>query len=127
MSLGDTISEARKKLGITQKQLAERIEKEDGKPITPQYLNDIEHDRRTPTAPQIIEQFASALELPAEVLYFQSGTLPADLVSDDTIPPERVIAAFDAFRIELGSKSSWLINSYEKIEIFYLFYTSFRW
>jgi hypothetical protein len=37
---------ARKKLGISQKNLADRIKKEDGQSISPQYLNDIERDRR---------------------------------------------------------------------------------
>jgi len=54
-TVGQTIREARIK-GMTQKELAAKImRKEEGreeeKPITPQYLNDIEHDRRTPPVP----------------------------------------------------------------------------
>jgi transcriptional regulator with XRE-family HTH domain len=102
MSLGDTIVENRKRLGLSQKNLAELIQKTDGQPITPQYLNDIEHDRRNPTSPELIEQIARALNLEPELLYYQAGTLPSDL-TDQTVPKEKVLAAFDAFRRELKS------------------------
>jgi len=101
MSLGETVSDNRKKLGLTQKHLAQRIQKEDGAPITAQYLNDIEHDRRSPSSPVIIEQLAKALQLEPEVLYFQAGTLPSDL-KNRSVPSERVVAAFQAFRKQLG-------------------------
>jgi transcriptional regulator with XRE-family HTH domain len=100
MSLGETISDTRKKLGYTQKHLAECVQKEDGSPITAQYLNDIEHDRRTPSSPVLIEQLAKALQLQPEVLYFEAGTLPSDL-QNLSVPTERVVAAFQAFRKEL--------------------------
>jgi transcriptional regulator with XRE-family HTH domain len=100
MSLGETISDNRKKLGYTQKYLAQRIQKEVGTPITAQYLNDIEHDRRSPSSPVIIEQFAKELQLEPEVLYFQAGALPPDL-QNRTAPNERVVAAFQAFRKQL--------------------------
>lgn len=100
MSLGETIADSRKKLGYTQKHLAQCIQKEDGTPITAQYLNDIEHDRRTPSSPVIIEQFAQALQLQPEVLYFQAGAIPHDL-QNLSVPTERVVAAFQAFRKEL--------------------------
>lgn len=105
MSLGDTIVENRKRLGLSQKGLAESIQKSDGQSITPQYLNDIEHDRRTPSSPELIEQLARALNLEPEVLYYQAGTLPADLL-DASASPERVVAAFKAFRNEIGVKSN---------------------
>ena len=45
-TFGKAIADARKALKISQKELAYKILKEDGEPITPQYLNDIERDRR---------------------------------------------------------------------------------
>lgn len=102
MSLGDTISEARKKLGYTQKFLANSIQKTDGEPITPQYLNDIEHDRRSPSSPQIIEQLAKVLNIQAEVLYYEAGTLPEDLKNAE-VTPDQVVAAFQAFRKQIQS------------------------
>src|SRR3569833_499161 len=46
LSFGRYLSESRKRLGISQKELAGRILKEDGEPISPQYLNDLERARR---------------------------------------------------------------------------------
>ncbi|MCB1783974.1 MAG: helix-turn-helix transcriptional regulator [Alphaproteobacteria bacterium] len=48
-TFGGLISETRKGKGISQKELAAKILKEDGEAIAPQYLNDIEHGRRTPS------------------------------------------------------------------------------
>jgi transcriptional regulator with XRE-family HTH domain len=45
---GTLISEARRSKGLSQKDLAAKVKKEDGQAISPQYLNDIEHDRRNP-------------------------------------------------------------------------------
>lgn len=81
------------------------VRKQDGQPITPQYLNDIEHNRRTPSSPEIVEQLAKALNLQPEVLYFKAGAIPADLASQQTITEDQIIAAFQAFRDKLSSKS----------------------
>jgi transcriptional regulator with XRE-family HTH domain len=100
MSLGEIIADNRKKLGLTQKYLAQCVQKEGGASITAQYLNDIEHDRRSPSSSVIIEQLAKALQLQPEVLYFQAGALPADL-KHKSVPNEKVVAAFQAFRKKL--------------------------
>ena len=105
MSLGDTITENRKKLGLTQKALAQCVQKPDGGSITAQYLNDIEHDRRSPSSPMIIEQLAKALQLQPEVLYFQAGALPADLQQLASVPNDKVVAAFQAFRKKLEGET----------------------
>ena len=42
MTFGQTIARARKDLGVSQRELALKVVKEDGAPISPQYLNDIE-------------------------------------------------------------------------------------
>lgn len=99
MSFGQIISEARKKLGISQKTLAERIKKEDGEPISPQYLNDIERDRRNPPSEHLIAQFAKELDLSKDYLLLAAGTVPKDLaarLSDSD--PETIERAFRAFR-----------------------------
>jgi len=79
-SFGQLISQARKKRQLSQKELASYIYKEDGKPISPQYLNDIERDRRTP-GDYILEQLASILELDSnlEYMYYLIGKWPANL------------------------------------------------
>ena len=58
MTFGETIARARKDLGVSQRELAMRIVKEDGAPISPQYLNDIERDRRNPPGDHLLEQLA---------------------------------------------------------------------
>ncbi len=50
MTFGLAIAKARKAKGLSQKELAALVVKdEEGGAISPQYLNDIEHDRRSPT------------------------------------------------------------------------------
>ncbi len=100
MTFGRFIAERRKSLGLSQKELAARIKKEDGTPISPQYLNDIEHDRRNPPPDYLLVQFADALKLPQDELFFRAGQLPADL-QVDRYPPEKVRAALKAFRKRL--------------------------
>lgn len=78
-TFGKTISDRRKELKISQKDLAARIKKEDGEQITPQYLNDIEHDRRNPPGEQLLIQFAKELNLEIEILFLLAGTVPKQL------------------------------------------------
>jgi transcriptional regulator with XRE-family HTH domain len=99
MSFGEIITEARKKLGISQKELAARIKKEDGEPISPQYLNDIERDRRNPPSESILVQFATELNLSKNYLILAAGSIPDELkrnlVGSD---PKVIEQAFQAFR-----------------------------
>ncbi len=103
MSFGHVISEARKKTGLSQKELALKIKKEDGKPISPQYLNDIEHDRRSPSSDHLIRQFSEALDIPIEILYYRVGQIPEDVRGED-VNRDRVVRAYKAFRRTLKGK-----------------------
>jgi transcriptional regulator with XRE-family HTH domain len=96
-TFGQVLSSARRKAGLSQRELAAKIVKEDGEPISPQYLNDLERDRRNPPAHHFLKQFANALQLPEEYLDFVAGQLPEDLRSG-SYPPDQVQAAFHAFR-----------------------------
>jgi transcriptional regulator with XRE-family HTH domain len=78
-TFGQIISDARKKAGMSQKELAASMKKENGAAISPQYLNDIEHDRRNPPGEFLIEQFAKVLGLPKDSLLVAAGLLPEDL------------------------------------------------
>jgi transcriptional regulator with XRE-family HTH domain len=98
-SFGGAIASARKAKSMSQKELAAKIVKEDGQPITPQYLNDIEHDRRSPSSDHMIRQFAKVLGVEEGALYGLSGVLPEQdqkLVRRAT--PAKVADAFVAFR-----------------------------
>jgi transcriptional regulator with XRE-family HTH domain len=100
-TFGQVLSTARRTAGLSQRELAARILKEDGEPISPQYLNDLERDRRNPPAPHFLKQFAAVLELPEEYLDFVAGQLPEDLRNSGGYAPDQVQAAFRAFRRSL--------------------------
>lgn len=105
-SFGSAVASARKNKGWSQKDLAAKIIKEeDQAPITPQYLNDIEHNRRSPSSNHLVKQFARVLEIDPEVLFAIIGMLPEKerkLVSKST--PHAVGEAFVAFRKSLERK-----------------------
>jgi transcriptional regulator with XRE-family HTH domain len=75
-TFGRAIAMARKAKGLSQKELAAMILKEDGTAISPQYLNDIEHDKRSPTSDHLILQFELVLEKYPGYLFVRAGKLP---------------------------------------------------
>lgn len=107
-SFGSVIASARKEQRLSQKELAEKILKEDGQPITPQYLNDIEHDRRRPSSDYLVRQFAKVLKHP-EVTVDLLTALAGVLTEEDRklvqkADPRQVQQAFHAFRQTLRKK-----------------------
>lgn len=89
---------------MSQKDLAGRILKEeDGAAISPQYLNDIEHDRRSPTSDHLIRQFAVALDLSEDMLFFLAGKIPDD-VRRGVADPAKAGKAFMNFRKTIAKK-----------------------
>jgi transcriptional regulator with XRE-family HTH domain len=97
MTFGQAISEARKKKQLSQKQLAALILKEDGDPISPQYLNDIERDRRNPPGEYLLNQFAKVLAVPEEYFYFLANSIPPKYRNTAPDNPLQVREAFQAF------------------------------
>jgi len=97
-TFGACIAEARKALNMSQKELAEKIflEEED-KTISPQYLNDIERDRRNPSSDHLIQQFAKVLKVDANYLHYLAGKVPDD-IRRMNLSPDEVKAGFTAFR-----------------------------
>ena len=95
--------EARKKAGLTQKEVAERLRREDGRRVLPPYLNDLEHDRYPPEN-SVIDQLAKILGVSADVLYFHANRLSEDL--NRAADGADVQAAFRAFRKALGSRKT---------------------
>ncbi len=78
-TFGKIISDRRKELGLSQKDVAARIKKEDGRAISAQYLNDIEHDRRNPPSEFLIGQLAHELNFEKDFLCIVAGTVPHDI------------------------------------------------
>lgn len=104
-SFGRAIISARRQLGWSQKDLAAKIRKEDGQPITPQYLNDIEHDRRSPSSDHMVQQLATIFEINADILYWLARRVPDNVTQPGaSVTPKQIENAFVAFRRELKGK-----------------------
>lgn len=103
-TFGTLISEARRAKGLSQKELASKVKKEDGQPISAQYLNDIEHDRRNPPSEFLIGQIAEILDASKDVLCIAAGTIPDEFKRIATTQPQRVEQAFKAFRRAVKDK-----------------------
>lgn len=73
VSFGSYIAEKRKEITMSQKELAAKID------ISPQYLNDIEHDKRTPSSPELIDSIAAILDLKADYLSYLAGRIPEEV------------------------------------------------
>jgi transcriptional regulator with XRE-family HTH domain len=97
-TFGTIISAARRAEGLSQKELAAKIKKEDGQVISAQYLNDIEHNRRNPPSEFLIVQFAGLLKLDKDVLILAAGMIPQDLQKLAATQPQKMEEAFKAFR-----------------------------
>ena len=99
---GDIIAAARKKLGMSQRELAAKIVKEDGQAISVQYLNDIEHGRRNPPSSEhLMAQLAKALAIPKDRLMIHAGQLPSDIMTLIQRQPDKVETVLRAFRRKL--------------------------
>ena len=103
-TFGEVLATARKTAGLSQKQVAEAVRKQDGSSISPQYLNDLEHDRRNPPSEPLIKQFAETLDLSPDYLIFLAGQLPDEL-RNAPASSEQVDKAFKAFRKALADRS----------------------
>ncbi len=90
-TFGQVIVQTRKTAGLTQKAVAERLRRGDGRQVLPPYLNDLEHDRRYPPENAVIEQLAKILNLSSDVLYFHAKRVPPDVrcdAPDDNLAPQ---------------------------------------
>jgi transcriptional regulator with XRE-family HTH domain len=70
--LGEVAKQARHARRLTLRRLADQVMKEDGTPISPQYLFDIEVHHRVP-APHVLRQLARVLELDYDTLLALAG------------------------------------------------------
>jgi transcriptional regulator with XRE-family HTH domain len=83
---------------LTQKAVAERLCRGDGRKVLPPWLNDLEHDRRYPPENAVIEQIAEILNISADVLYFYARRVPGDISGD--FADNVIEAGYRAFRKE---------------------------
>jgi hypothetical protein len=64
---------------MTQKAVAEQLQRGDGRKVLPPFLNDLEFDRRLPPENAVIEQLAKILKLSPDILYFSRSGFPETL------------------------------------------------
>lgn len=75
-TLGQVVAERRSALGLTLRDAAQLVHKEDGHGISSQYLHDIERDKRVP-APHTLDELARALGVGVHYLEAVAGRCPA--------------------------------------------------
>ena len=104
VTFGSAIATARKAKGLSQKELAALVMKEEGEGcISPQYLNDIEHDRRSPTSDHLIREFARVLGEDEGYLFVLAGKIPDDL-RQKVRDRDKVVSGFANFRKNISGK-----------------------
>lgn len=97
-TFGQAVAKARKAKGLSQKELAALIMKDEGGgSISPQYLNDIEHDRRSPTSDHLIKQFAKVLAEDEGYLFVLAGKIPDD-IRKKAKDRDKIVESFANFR-----------------------------
>jgi transcriptional regulator with XRE-family HTH domain len=77
LRLGEETNRARRMRRLTLWQLADDVTKDNGTPMSPQYLNDIELHHRVPTT-HVLRELARVLELDYDTLLALAGA--ADIV-----------------------------------------------
>jgi transcriptional regulator with XRE-family HTH domain len=103
-TFGHVLTEARKRAGLTQKEVAESLRRPDGRRVDAPDLNAVEHDRRRLPPDYLIEQLAKIIGISANVLFFHARRMPTDIKRD--VDNQQVEAASQAFRKALkGSKT----------------------
>ncbi len=97
LQLGDLIKQARQTHHLTLRRLADQVTKEDGRPISPQYLFDIEVHHRVP-APHVLRELARVLGLNQDTLLALAGA--ADVVVREYLAshPQQTEAVIRLFR-----------------------------
>ena len=80
LTLGKVVARERAARGLTLKALAAKVLRKDGRPVSMQYLHDIEHDRRT-SSPALVVALARALDLQPEFVLALTGR-PVDAMTE---------------------------------------------
>ena len=108
--LGEAIHQARRAHKLTLRQLAEQVTKDDGTPISPQYLNDIELHHRVPT-PHVLRELARVLELDADTLLALAGAVDVVVREYVASHPEQAEAVIRLFR----AAQRWAFEEWERL------------
>jgi transcriptional regulator with XRE-family HTH domain len=96
--LGEVVKQARQARRLTLRRLADQVSKEDGRPISPQYLFDIETHHRVPSS-HVLQELARVLEQDYDTLLILAGaadTVVRDYLQEHPQHTESVIKFFRA-------------------------------
>jgi hypothetical protein len=86
--------------------LAAKIKKKDDTTIGLADINDIEHNRRNPPAPEFVAQLAAVLGVPHDVFCFYARRLDEEVLSRHDDPArERIAVAYAALKRELSVRT----------------------
>lgn len=100
-TLGAVLAGRRRVLGLTQREVAERAG------ISAQYLNDIEHDRRSPRIDATLLALAAALDHEPAYLFLLAGWWPPEVAQAIRFAtPESCDVALAAFRAALAPEAT---------------------
>jgi transcriptional regulator with XRE-family HTH domain len=104
---GRYLAWARKKAGLNLRDLAALIKKEDGEPISNQYLSDIENGKRNPPPDYILDQIAKILrkrvpEVTPAILYLKARRVPP-YIKSGMFNGQEVEEAFQLLREKLDA------------------------
>lgn len=67
-TLGQLLRQARQTRGLSLRQTAVQVHHRAGRPLSPQYLSNLEQDRRTPSLP-LLAALAEVLEIPSGLVF----------------------------------------------------------
>jgi transcriptional regulator with XRE-family HTH domain len=101
ITFGQVLAKARQKAGINLRELAYNVKKEDGEPISFQYLHDLENDRRNAPSDHLLDELARELRVSRNYLYYYARRIPAEFVVD--VEERQVDEAYKAMRAKLKS------------------------
>jgi len=101
ITFGQAIAKARQEIQLTLREAASLIKKENGQPISYQYLSDLERDRRSPPTGHLIEEIARVYRISPAYLFLKAHRLPSDIDPDNE---RQANAALQALREKLKAQ-----------------------
>jgi transcriptional regulator with XRE-family HTH domain len=99
ITFGQVLAKARQRARLNLRDMAQDVKKEDGEPISFQYLHDLENDRRNAPSDHLLDELARVLNISPNYLYYYARRIPADFVVN--LDEQQVNEAYEAMRKKL--------------------------
>ncbi len=101
-TVGQLVANARKQKQLSQVQLAAKLDKGNGQPISNQFLNDLEKGRATLPEP-LLDSLSEQLNIDRDYMYYMVGRIPPELRVG--VSPKAVTKAYSILRKALAEES----------------------